>query len=111
MRADYAVLVTQVFNYLFGSLTRIYTTLQEVDDRLILYGFVGGFVMNVVLAAQMVGSREKWSLNKRERSVLRSISLTIHRSTIGIVQQLQRMRERLVRSRPRWLWAPAAEPR
>ena len=48
----------QVFNYLFGSLTRIYTTLQEVDDRLILYGFVGGFVLNVVLAAQMVGFRD-----------------------------------------------------
>ena len=44
----------QVFNYLLGSLTRIYTTLQEVDDKLILYGFVGGFVLNVVLAAQMV---------------------------------------------------------
>ncbi|KAM0802656.1 hypothetical protein BDR22DRAFT_803078 [Usnea florida] len=43
-----------VFNYLFGSLTRIYTTLQEVDDRLILYGFVGGFVLNLVLAFQMV---------------------------------------------------------
>ena len=50
--------VTQVFNYLFGSLTRIYTTLQEVDDKLILAGFVGGFVLNMVLAAQMVGSHE-----------------------------------------------------
>lgn len=47
----------QVFNYLFGSLTRIYTTLQEVDDMLILYGFIGGFVLNVVLAVQMVRSR------------------------------------------------------
>ncbi|RMZ80677.1 hypothetical protein DV738_g2729, partial [Chaetothyriales sp. CBS 135597] len=27
-----------VFNYLFGSLSRIFTTLQEVDDNLILYG-------------------------------------------------------------------------
>ena len=49
--------VTQVFNYLFGSLTRIYTTLQEVDDKLILAGFVGGFVLNMVLAAQMVCPR------------------------------------------------------
>jgi mannose-P-dolichol utilization defect 1 len=43
-----------VFNYLFGSLSRIYTTLQEVDDKLILYGFVAGFVLNAVLAAQVV---------------------------------------------------------
>ncbi|KZF26209.1 mannose-P-dolichol utilization defect 1 protein [Xylona heveae TC161] len=43
-----------VFNYLGGSLSRIFTTLQEVDDKLILYGFVAGFVLNAVLAAQMV---------------------------------------------------------
>ena len=44
----------QVFNYLVGSLSRIFTTLQEVDDKLILYGFVAGFVLNAILAAQMV---------------------------------------------------------
>jgi len=43
-----------VFNYLVGSLTRIFTTLQEVDDKLILYGFVAGFVLNAILAAQMI---------------------------------------------------------
>ncbi|MCJ1287447.1 Mannose-P-dolichol utilization defect 1 protein [Xylographa opegraphella] len=43
-----------VFNYLMGSLTRIFTTLQEVDDKLILYGFVAGFALNAVLAAQVV---------------------------------------------------------
>ncbi|EAL89952.1 hypothetical protein KXW98_004661 [Aspergillus fumigatus] len=43
-----------VFNYLVGSLSRIFTTLQEVDDKLILYGFIAGFVLNVILAAQMV---------------------------------------------------------
>ncbi|KAI0014665.1 hypothetical protein F4780DRAFT_779830 [Xylariomycetidae sp. FL0641] len=43
-----------VFNYLVGSLTRIFTTLQEVDDKLILYGFVAGFTLNCILAAQMV---------------------------------------------------------
>ncbi|WPH02250.1 mannose-P-dolichol utilization defect 1 protein [Acrodontium crateriforme] len=42
-----------VFNYLIGSLTRIFTTLQEVDDKLILYGFIAGFILNAVLAAQM----------------------------------------------------------
>ncbi|KKK17455.1 hypothetical protein ARAM_001068 [Aspergillus rambellii] len=43
-----------VFNYLAGSLTRIFTTLQEVDDKLILYGFLAGFTLNLVLAAQML---------------------------------------------------------
>ena len=43
-----------VFNYLAGSLSRIFTTLQEVDDKLILYGFVAGFVLNAVLAGQML---------------------------------------------------------
>ncbi|KAH8174665.1 PQ loop repeat domain-containing protein [Sarocladium implicatum] len=43
-----------VFNYLAGSLSRIFTTLQEVDDKLILYGFVAGFTLNLVLALQMV---------------------------------------------------------
>lgn len=43
-----------VFNYLFGSLSRIFTTLQEVDDKLILYGFVAGFTLNAVLAGQMI---------------------------------------------------------
>ncbi|KAI1198412.1 hypothetical protein F5X97DRAFT_299677 [Nemania serpens] len=43
-----------VFNYLAGSLSRIFTTLQEVDDKLILYGFIAGFTLNFVLAAQMV---------------------------------------------------------
>ncbi|KAK9775422.1 putative Mannose-P-dolichol utilization defect 1 protein-like protein [Seiridium cardinale] len=43
-----------VFNYLAGSLSRIFTTLQEVDDKLILYGFIAGFAFNLVLALQMV---------------------------------------------------------
>ncbi|KAF4124945.1 hypothetical protein GMORB2_3784 [Geosmithia morbida] len=43
-----------IFNYLAGSLTRIFTTLQEVDDKLILYGFISGFALNLVLALQMV---------------------------------------------------------
>ncbi|KAK5130371.1 hypothetical protein LTR08_002163 [Meristemomyces frigidus] len=43
-----------VFNYLAGSLSRIFTTLQEVPDKLILYGFIAGFLLNAVIAAQMV---------------------------------------------------------
>ncbi|KAI5838822.1 hypothetical protein DFP73DRAFT_563290 [Morchella snyderi] len=43
-----------VFNYLFGSLARVFTTLAEVEDPLILYGFLGGAFLNFVLAAQML---------------------------------------------------------
>ncbi|KAA8649002.1 hypothetical protein EYZ11_000807 [Aspergillus tanneri] len=43
-----------VFNYLAGSLSRIFTTLQEVDDQLILYGFCAGFALNLILAFQML---------------------------------------------------------
>lgn len=43
-----------MFNYLAGSLSRIFTTLQEVDDKLILYGFIAGFTLNVILAGQML---------------------------------------------------------
>ncbi|KAF9878647.1 monosaccharide-p-dolichol utilization [Colletotrichum karsti] len=42
-----------VFNYLLGSLSRIFTTIQEVDDKLILYNFIAGFLLNAVLASQM----------------------------------------------------------
>lgn len=51
--ADFACF-SQVFNYLFGSLSRIFTTIQEVDDNLILYGFIAGFALNAILAFQMV---------------------------------------------------------
>lgn len=44
----------QVFNYLLGSLARVFTTLQEVDDKLILYSFVAGCALNLVLAVQML---------------------------------------------------------
>jgi mannose-P-dolichol utilization defect protein 1 len=43
-----------VFNYWAGSLSRIFTTLQEVKDPLILYGFIAGFALNAVLATQML---------------------------------------------------------
>ncbi|KAL8989892.1 MAG: hypothetical protein Q9169_008255 [Polycauliona sp. 2 TL-2023] len=70
-----------VFTYLAGSLSRIFTTIQEVDDKLILYGFVAGFALNAVLAAQMVlywqapgkgkgkGGEEKKMMMEREMDV------------------------------------------
>lgn len=41
-------------NYLLGSLSRIFTTLQEVNDPLILWGFIAGFVLNAILAFQVI---------------------------------------------------------
>jgi mannose-P-dolichol utilization defect protein 1 len=43
----------QVINFLLGSLARVFTTLQEVNDPLILYGFLAGFALNLVLAVQV----------------------------------------------------------
>ncbi|EGC41170.1 monosaccharide-P-dolichol utilization protein [Histoplasma capsulatum var. duboisii H88] len=43
-----------VFNYLLGSMMRIFTTIQEVDDKLLLYGFVAGFGLNLALGLQML---------------------------------------------------------
>lgn len=45
---------SKVFNYLAGSLSRIFTTIKEVDDPLILYGYIAGFTLNVILAAQVL---------------------------------------------------------
>ncbi|KAG0050483.1 hypothetical protein BGZ83_004724 [Gryganskiella cystojenkinii] len=42
-----------VFNYFAGSLARVYTTLTEVDDILILSGFLLSTFLNCVLALQM----------------------------------------------------------
>ena len=43
-----------MFNYLIGSLSRIFTTVQEVDDKVVLYGFISGFILNAILAFQMM---------------------------------------------------------
>ncbi|KAF8965680.1 hypothetical protein BGZ46_000553 [Entomortierella lignicola] len=42
-----------VFNYFAGSLARVYTTLTEVDDIIILSGFLLSTLFNCVLALQM----------------------------------------------------------
>ncbi|CCG82804.1 Putative uncharacterized protein [Taphrina deformans PYCC 5710] len=43
-----------VFNYLIGSLARIYTTVTEVNDPLIFWGFLLSTGLNAVLVAQML---------------------------------------------------------
>jgi mannose-P-dolichol utilization defect protein 1 len=40
-------------NYLLGSASRIYTTKQEVNDPLILWGYIAGFALNAILAFQV----------------------------------------------------------
>ncbi|KAF9354498.1 hypothetical protein BGX26_007673 [Mortierella sp. AD094] len=42
-----------VFNYFAGSLARVYTTLTEVDDVIILSGFLLSTLFNCILALQM----------------------------------------------------------
>lgn len=46
--------VFSVVNYLMGSLARVFTTIQEVNDPLILSSFVGATVLNAILAIQVV---------------------------------------------------------
>jgi mannose-P-dolichol utilization defect protein 1 len=46
--------------------------LQEVDDKLILYGFIAGFALNAILAAQMVyywNAPSKKALGKQKEKV------------------------------------------
>jgi len=43
-----------VFNYLAGSAARVFTTMTEVNDPVILGGFIASVVLNAVLAGQMV---------------------------------------------------------
>jgi mannose-P-dolichol utilization defect protein 1 len=69
------LLSTQVFNYLFGSLSRIFTTLQEVDDKLILYSFVAAFSLNLIIAGQMVyywNSPSKSAASKKTKKALQN---------------------------------------
>jgi mannose-P-dolichol utilization defect protein 1 len=44
----------QVFNYVAGSLARVFTTVQEVNDPMMLYPTIAAFVLNLVIALQMV---------------------------------------------------------
>lgn len=67
----------QVFNYLLGSLARVFTTLQEVDDKLILYSFIAGFALNLVLALQMLyywNQPSAKALGKRKEKVPQPIA-------------------------------------
>ena len=43
-----------VFNYLAGTLARVFTTVTEVNDPMIFWGFVASATLNAILAAQMI---------------------------------------------------------
>jgi mannose-P-dolichol utilization defect protein 1 len=45
--------VFTVVNYLLGSLARVFTTIQEVDDPMVLGSFLGSTVLNFVLFIQV----------------------------------------------------------
>lgn len=55
-----------VFSALLGCLARLFTTIQEVNDPLVFWGFFGAAVLNVVLVVQMV---RYWDRDGREGSV------------------------------------------
>lgn len=76
--------LAQVFNYLLGSLARVFTTLQEVDDKLILYSFVAGFALNLVLALQMLyywNQPSAKALGKRKEKVPQPIAASANTTT------------------------------
>ena len=85
---------------MIGSLTRIFTTIQEVDDPLILYAFVGGFLLNAVLAFQMVG-------HYSEKAPQTLMTLKLHRYIIGSLQQPLPMQRKPAKSQRRLQWAQA----
>ena len=43
-----------VFMFAAGSSARIFTTLQEVDDKIVLLGYVMGTAVNLILAFQVL---------------------------------------------------------
>ena len=43
-----------VFNYLAGTLARVFTTVTEVNDPVILWGFIASATLNAVIAGQMM---------------------------------------------------------
>ncbi|KAJ1734700.1 hypothetical protein LPJ61_000940 [Coemansia biformis] len=61
-----------VFNYFLGTAARLFTTLVEVDDSLVLVGAVLAFLANSVLAAQMLyywnapAPKEKYRLDSKK---------------------------------------------
>jgi mannose-P-dolichol utilization defect protein 1 len=81
-----------VFNYLAGSATRIFTTLQEVDDKLILYGFVAGFALNAVLAGQMVYYWNDKTTDKQGKSRQQRADIAVSKTSESTKKRATRRR-------------------
>lgn len=61
--------VFTVVNYLLGSLARVFTTVQEINDKVILTSFLGAAILNAILMAQvfMYWETSKHSIKKQKR--------------------------------------------
>lgn len=55
-----------VFGFALGSVARIFTTLTEVDDLIILSGFILASLFNIVLSAQMI---MYWNVDKDKKII------------------------------------------
>ena len=75
-------------------MSRIFTTYQEVDDKMILYGFIAGFLLNAVIAGQMV---------RRFGIAFVQLANILSRSITGIALRRPRTLVRLVKSRNKLL--------
>lgn len=77
---------TQVINYLAGSMARIFTTLKEVDDTLILGGFLAGAFFNAILFAQLIYYWNVPAAGKaaKARHPRRTTSLSADSTTTGV---------------------------
>ena len=76
----------QVFNYVAGSLARVFTTLQEVNDPMMLYPTVAAFVLNLVIALQMVyywNAPSKKVKGKQRETPIATVSGTSTATTKG----------------------------
>ena len=65
-----------VFMYFAGTLARVFTTIQEVQDPLILWGFLLATLFNGVLALQMVVYWNKTSTSASSASKLKQGTTT-----------------------------------
>jgi mannose-P-dolichol utilization defect 1 len=62
-----------VFNYLAGTLARVFTTVTEVNDPMIFWGFIAATVLNGVLAGQMV---YYWNTTWKTKTIPKAITVS-----------------------------------
>eukprot|EP00732_Lithocolla_globosa_P006194 Lithocolla_globosa_v1_NODE_7028_length_1002_cov_140.520042.p1 type:complete len:259 gc:universal NODE_7028_length_1002_cov_140.520042:163-939(+) len=57
-----------IFLFAAGTTARIFTTLQEVEDMVVLYGYIAGTAVNLILALQVVYYWNSPKNNKNKKS-------------------------------------------